>query len=69
MSQVGFYQDVLQQPTVNISAFIDKGFFLNATVFENHPKCRIWIFEFWHFPTIFDLLKLTCLETLFDRSL
>ena len=38
------------------------------TVFENHPKCRIWIFEFWHFPPIFDLLKLTCLVALFDAS-
>ena len=26
-------------------------------------------FEFWHFPPIFDLLKLTCLVTLFDRKL
>ena len=26
-----------------------------GTVFENHPKCRIRIFEFWHFPSIFDL--------------
>ena len=41
----------------------------NSTVFENHPKCRIWIFQFWHFPPIFDLLKLTCLVTLFDRKL
>ena len=40
-----------------------------CTVFENHPKCRIWIFQFWHFPPIFDLLKLTCLVTLFDRKL
>ena len=40
---------------------------VTGTVFENHPKCRIWIFEFWHFPPIFDLLKLTCLVTLFDR--
>ena len=36
------------------------------TVFENHPKCLIWIFQFWHFPPIFVLLKLTCLVTLFD---
>ena len=26
-------------------------------------------FEFWHFPPIFVLLKLTCLVTLFDRKL
>ena len=37
--------------------------------FENHPKCRIWIFEFWHFPPIFVLLKLTCLVRLFDSKL
>ena len=39
------------------------------TLFENYSKCRIWIFEFWHFPPIFFLLKLTCLVTLFDRKL
>ena len=39
------------------------------TVFENDPKWRIWIFQFWHFTPIFDLLKLTCLVTLFDRKL
>ena len=42
---------------------------IKGTVFENHPKCRIWIFEFWHFPPISVLLKLTCLVTLFDRKL
>ena len=26
-------------------------------------------FEFWHFPSIFVLLKLNCLVTLFDRKL
>ena len=26
-------------------------------------------FEFWHFPPIFVLLKLTCLVTMFDRKL
>ena len=36
---------------------------------ENHPKCRIRIIEFWHFPPIFVPLKLTCLVTLFDRKL
>ena len=30
---------------------------LTYTVFENHPKCRIWFFEFWHFPPIFVVLK------------
>ena len=40
-----------------------------STLFENYSKCRIWIFEFWDFPPIFVLLKLTCLVTLFDRKL
>ena len=41
------------------------------TVFENNPKCRIWIFFFnlGIFHQFFDLLKLTCLVTLFDRKL
>ena len=38
-------------------------------MFENHPKYRIWIFEFWHFQPIFVLSKLICLVTLFDRKL
>ena len=28
------------------------------TMFENFSKCRIWIFQFWHFLSIFVLLKL-----------
>ena len=40
-----------------------------STLFENYSKCRIWSFEFWHFPPIFVLLNLTCLVTLFDRKL
>ena len=40
-----------------------------CTLFENSSKCRIWIFEFWHFPPIFILLKVTSLVTLFDRKL
>ena len=39
------------------------------TVFENHPKCHICDFQFWHFQSIFVLLKVTCLVTLFDRKL
>ena len=39
------------------------------TLFENYSKCRIWIFEFWHFLPIFVLLTLTCLVTLFHRKL
>ena len=38
-------------------------------MFENHPKCRILSFQFWHFPSIFVLLELTCLVILFDRKL
>ena len=38
-------------------------------MFENYSKCRILIFQFWHFPPIFVLLKVTCLVTLFDRKL
>ena len=37
-------------------------------MFENHPKCRIRIFNFKSFSPIFVLLKLTCLVTLFDRK-
>ena len=39
------------------------------TLFENYWKCRIWMYEFWHFSLIFIQLKLTCLVTLFDRKL
>ena len=39
------------------------------TVFENHPKCRICGFQFWHFLSFFVLLKWTCLVTLVDRKL
>ena len=44
-------------------------FFAQGTVFENHQKCRTWIFEFWHFQPIFVLLNVTCLVTLFDHNL
>ena len=37
-----------------------------ATVFENHSKCRICNFSILAFPPIFVLLKVTCLVTLFD---
>ena len=45
-----------------------KGSSFVVTVFENHPKCLIWIFQFWHFPLFFVLLNLTCLVTLFDPT-
>ena len=38
------------------------------TVFKNHSKCRIWIFQLWHFPPTFVLLQFTRLVTLFDGS-
>ena len=41
-------------------------FFIPFTLFKNYSKCRIWIFQFWHFPPIFVVLKVTCLVTLFD---
>ena len=31
-----------------------------------YSKCRIWVYQTWHFSSIFVLLKLTCLVTLFD---
>ena len=40
-----------------------------SKLFENCLKCRILIFQFWHLPPIFVLLKLTYLVTLFDRKL
>ena len=33
-------------------------------LFENYSKCRIWMFQFWHFPPTF-VLKMTCVVTLF----
>ena len=39
------------------------------TVFEKSPICLIWVFQFWHFPPIFVLLKLNCQVTLFDYKL
>ena len=33
------------------------------------PNVALENFEFWHFPPIFDLLKLTCLVTLFGHKL
>ena len=39
------------------------------TLFKNYWKCRIWIFEFWHFPPFFVVLEITSLVTLFDRKL
>ena len=38
------------------------------TVWPQTSKCRIWNIQFWHFPPIFVLLKLTCLVTLFFKN-
>ena len=43
-------------------------FFKSSNMLENHSKCPIWIFEFWHFLLIFVQFKLTCLVSLFDRK-
>ena len=43
--------------------------FHRLTWFENYSKCHLWIFWFWHFPSIFVIFKVTCLVTLFDRKL
>ena len=40
-----------------------------STMLGNYPKCRKWILQFWHVPSIFVLLKVTCLVTLFERKL
>ena len=67
---------LLQKRLLNLTYLKVKHDFLNvrlfgtySTLFENYPKCRIWILEFWHFPPFFVLLKLTYLVTLFDRKL
>ncbi len=45
-------------------------FFRSITPFPHCLKITQNVaFEFWHFPPNFDLLKLTCLVTLFDRKL
>ena len=54
--------------------------FFKVFFVRHHSVCNLTIifglkitqnvtFEFWHFPPIFDLLKLNCLVTLFDRKL
>ena len=60
----------LLRPPKNSESYFRKQIFywkvisgLKSTLFENQLKCPIWIFEFWHFPSVF-VLKLTCLVTL-----
>ena len=48
---------------------LKKRFIQLYALFENFPKCLVWIFQLWHFPPIFVLSKLTCLVTLFDHKL
>ena len=43
--------------------------YYHHTVFKNSQKYRISVFQFWPFPPILFLLKLTCLVTLLDRKL
>ena len=38
-------------------------------MYENCSKCRILTFQFWYFLSIFALLKVTYLVTLFDLKL
>ena len=62
-------EEILQFFTfLKIKCHIPKPYLTLLTVFENHQKCRIWIFK-WHFPPIFIRLKVTCLVTLFDHKL
>ena len=58
----------IQAPDKRVACLLahDKQYY---TVFENYSKCRIWIFEFWHFSPFFVLLKMTYLVTLFDSKL
>ena len=50
----------------HLDPFLDFSIF-SCTVFENNSKCLISDFEIWHFPTLFVLLKLTCLVTMFKK--
>ena len=43
--------------------------YTHYTVFENHPKCPIWILAFLAFSTNFVVLKVTCLVPLLDHYL
>ena len=64
-----FYFWLLTTWKLSLKKIADFRMFGFDTLFENYSKCRICFFEFWHFPPIFVLLKLTCLVTLFDRKL
>ena len=55
---------VWKSPKMSHLNFSILGFFTNFWLIKT-----VWIFQFWHFPPIFVLLKLTCLVTLFDRKL
>ena len=58
----------------SVKAEMEMNFFCLSTVQASSSAHCLKItqnvaFEFWHFPPIFVLLKLTCLVTLFDRKL
>ena len=40
------------------SVTLFKNIFNIVTVFKNYSKCRIWLFQFWHFPPIFVQLSI-----------
>ena len=53
-----------------LSALLCLSVLLLHFIHSKWPKSSLFhILEFWHFPPIFVLLKLTCLVTLFDRKL
>ena len=41
-----------------IVTFSTMKIFNHCTVFENHPKCRTWNCQFWHYSPFFGLLKI-----------
>ena len=54
--------------TQEMSSYQNPDFFAllrwqKITVFENHLKCRISVFQFWHYPPI----RSMCLELQFSR--
>ena len=56
--RVTFYQNF---SSMKIRKDLSKLLATSYTLFENYSKFRIPIFQYWHIPSIFVLLKLTCL--------
>ena len=52
--------------TIFITTLFQKSIFCPL---KNRQKCRIKVLQFWHFPPIFVLFKVTCLVTLFGQKL